>query len=79
MATKAIIPRGAWPALLRAEYAAAYVGEATVDSFLRQVGRLWPKPWREHGTGKGKYRVWRKSDLDKIIDPDVIDPDTEAW
>lgn len=79
MAKKATIPSGCWPALLRDEYAAAYVGEATVDSFMRQVGRLWPKPWREHGTGKGKYRVWRKSDLDRIIDPHAESTDLEAW
>lgn len=33
----------------------------------------------ELGRGKGTYRVWRKSDFDRIIDPEVPDPDLEAW
>ena len=79
MAKKAVIPSGAWPALLRAEHAAAYVGETSVEAFLARVGKEWPMPWRDHGTGKGKYRVWRKSDLDRIIDPELLGGDPEAW
>lgn len=79
MTKKAVIPTGCWPALLRDEYAAAYVGETSVESFLTRVGKDWPQPWMERGTGKGKYRVWRKSDLDRLIDPDTPNPDMEAW
>lgn len=68
MTRKSIIPDGAWPALLRAEYAAAYVGENSVEAFQAQVGKDWPLPWRERGSGKGLYRVWRKVDLDSVID-----------
>jgi hypothetical protein len=79
MTKPSVIPAGSWPALLRDEYAAAYVGEKTVETFLLRVGKDWPKPWRERGTGKGKYRVWRKIDLDRIINPNFADPDLEAW
>jgi hypothetical protein len=76
---KAVIPTGASPALMRAEFAAAYVGETTVEAFLGRVGDDWPMPWRERGTGKGKYRVWRKSDLDRLIDPDLMGGDPAGW
>lgn len=61
------IPDGSWPALLRLEYAAAYVGEVSTNSFLSRVGKLWPKPWQDIGNKRGRYRVWRKSDLDSVI------------
>ncbi|RWX74435.1 hypothetical protein EPK99_24950 [Neorhizobium lilium] len=77
MARKTVIPTGAWPALLRDEYAAAYVGESSVEAFLKRVGKEWPLPWREYGSGKGKYRVWRKSDFDRLIDPDLWGDDTQ--
>ncbi len=78
MAKKAVIPAGAWPALLREEYAAAYVGETSVESFLARVGIDWPHPWRVRGSGKGRYRVWRKSDFDRLIDPELLGGDPEA-
>lgn len=54
---------------MRDEIAAGYAGERTVDGFLARVGTVWPKPFIETGSGKGKYRVWRKIDLDRVIDP----------
>ena len=74
---KPIIPAGSWPALLREEYAAAYVGESSVQTFLARVGKMWPAPFIEQGTGKGKYRVWRKRDFDEIIDPESSEGDPE--
>jgi len=80
MTRKSIIPNGAWPALMRAEYAAAYVGESSVEAFVARVGKDWPLPWRERGSGKGLYRVWRKVDLDRVIDPSQVKPDDmEIW
>lgn len=79
MAKPSVIPAGSWPALMRDEIAAAYVGEKTVETFLSRVGRDWPQPWRELGRGKGRYRVWRKSDFDRIIDPDAANSDAEIW
>ena len=72
MGRRSDIPIGCWPTLLRHEYAAGYVGERTVDGFLSRVGDIWPEPYMELGSGKGKYRVWRKVDLDRVIDPDGL-------
>ena len=70
MAKEAFIPTGCWPAVLRDELAAASAGEKTVDAFISRVGTVWPRPFIETGTGKGKFRAWRKSDLDRAIDPE---------
>ena len=55
---------GAWPRLMRARTAAAYVDERSVDAFRRAVGTLWPKPLRIAGKGER----WLKEDLDAAID-----------
>lgn len=73
------IPSGCWPAVLRDEHAAAYAGEKTVDAFLSRVGTIWPQPFIETGTGKGKFRARRKIDLDKAIGGNVESVDLEAW
>lgn len=55
---------GAWPRLMRAVTAAAYVDERSVDAFRRAVGTLWPMPIRVVGKGER----WLKEDLDAAID-----------
>ena len=75
MAKEAVIPTGCWPAVLRDEIAAAYAGEKTVDAFISRVGTVWPRPFIETGSGKGKFRAWRKSDLDRAIDPEAAGGD----
>jgi len=70
MTKKPEIPLGCWPAVLRDEHAAAYVDEKSVETFLSRVGTVWPKPFYDIGTGKGKFRAWRKIDLDRIISPE---------
>jgi hypothetical protein len=55
---------GAWPRLMRALTAAAYVDERSVDAFRRSVGRLWPRPLKLAGKGER----WLKEDLDAAID-----------
>jgi hypothetical protein len=55
---------GAWPRLMRAATAAAYVDEQSVDAFRRAVGTLWPLPIRLVGKGER----WLKEDLDAAID-----------
>ena len=55
---------GAWPRLMRAATAAAYVDERSVDAFRRAVGTLWPAPLRLLGKGER----WLKEDLDAAID-----------
>jgi hypothetical protein len=53
-----------WPRLMRAETAAAYVDERSVDAFRRAVGTLWPGPPRIRGKGER----WLKEDLDAAIE-----------
>lgn len=72
MTRRAEIPLGCWPAVLRDEHAAAYCGEETVERFLSRVGTVWPKPFIETGNGKGKFRAWRKVDLDRVIAPGSV-------
>lgn len=56
---------GQWPRLMRAETAAAYVDEPSVEAFLRKVGTKYPRHW----TGKGERRKWHIQDLDAATDP----------
>ena len=60
----AVTPLDAWPRLMRAAIAAAYVGEHSVDSFRRSVGKLWPAPHRISGKGER----WLRDELDQAID-----------
>lgn len=79
MAKEAVIPTGCWPAVLREELAAAYAGEKTVDAFVSRVGIIWPEPFINTGSGKGKFRAWRKSDLDRVINPSSAAGDLEVF
>ena len=56
--------RAAWPRLMRAATAAAYVDERSVDAFRRAIGKLWPEPL--HVPGKGER--WLKDELDEAIE-----------
>lgn len=67
MARPAVIPAGCWPARMPPEIAAGYVGERTADAFLRQVGKEYPSPVVDTGTGKGRKRLWLKEDLDRHL------------
>jgi hypothetical protein len=49
---------------MRAEYAAAYVDEKSVDTFRRAVGTLYPRPIKVPGKGER----WLKEALDQAID-----------
>jgi hypothetical protein len=55
------------------------VDEKTVEAFLSRVGTIWPKPFIETGTGKGKFRAWRKIDLDRAIGANAESANLEAW
>jgi len=79
MTKHAEIPAGCWPAVLRDEFAAAYAGEKTVEAFVSRVGIIWPRPFIDTGTGKGKFRAWRKIDLDRVIQPEAAGGDPEAY
>jgi hypothetical protein len=54
---------------MNAAYAAGYCGEATVEAFLKRVGKEYPLP----RVRDGRRLLWLRDDLDKAIAPDVID------
>ena len=54
-------PGETWPILMRASTAAAYLDEASVESFRRRVGSLYPLPQKIRGRGE----LWLRDDLDK--------------
>lgn len=54
---------GSWPRLMRAETAAAYCDEQSVEAFQKRVGSVYPRPLNVSGRG----RVWLKEHLDTAI------------
>ena len=57
-------PPGAWPLEMRAETAAAYCDEPSVEAFLSKVKLgLYPKPCRRQGT----LPKWHRTKLDQAI------------
>lgn len=81
MTRRAFIPSGCWPARMPPEIAAGYVGERSTDAFLRLVGKEYPRPSVDTGSGKGRRRLWLKMDLDRHLglaaDNDVDPPEVE--
>jgi hypothetical protein len=71
MPRPAIIPAGSWPRRMSAEFAAAYCGEATVESFLKRVGSEYPRP----RVKEGRRQLWLRDDLDRAIAPDIVPGD----
>jgi hypothetical protein len=65
MPRPAIIPAGSWPRRMRAELAAGYCGEPTVEAFLKRVGNEYPQPRMT----QGRRRLWLRDDLDQAILP----------
>ena len=62
--TEPISSPGSWPRLMRADKAAAYVDERSVETFRRAVGTLYPTPIKVSGKGDR----WLKEALDVAID-----------
>ena len=57
-------PSGAWPLEMRAETAAAYCDEPSVDAFLAKVNKgVYPPPARVQGT----LPKWHRDKLDRDI------------
>ena len=54
----------AWPRLMCAKTAAAYVDEKSVEAFRRGIPKLYPKPLKISGKGER----WLKEALDEAID-----------
>jgi len=53
-----------WPALMNAATAAQYLGERSKRTFLRRVGKVYP---RRATRIVGRGDVWRKTDLDDCL------------
>ena len=62
--TRTVAVAEAWPRLMRAETAARYVDEVSVEAFRRGVGTLYPAPLRVSGKGDR----WLRDDLDAAIE-----------
>lgn len=60
--TRAVHNPGQWPRFMRAETAAAYVDEVSVEAFLRKVPSVYPAPMAKR---RGMRRKWDKKDLDR--------------
>lgn len=57
-------PTGAWPNEMRAETAAAYCDEPSVEAFLSKVKQgVYPSPCRQHGI----LPKWHRFRLDEAI------------
>ena len=57
-------PGGTWPTEMRAETAAAYCDEPSVEAFLSKVKRgAYPNPCRQ----RGMLPKWHRSKLDEAI------------
>ena len=64
MMPPAAIPSGSWPLEMRAQKAAAYCDEPSVDAFLAKVQRgVYPAPTRESGC----LPKWHRRKLDRDI------------
>ena len=62
--TRKVASPEAWPRLMRAETAARYVDEVSVEAFRRAVGSVYPEPIRVSGKGDR----WVRDSLDEVID-----------
>ena len=62
--TRTLAVAEAWPRLMRAETAARYVDEVSVEAFRRAVGSLYPDPICVSGKGDR----WVRDSLDEAID-----------
>jgi hypothetical protein len=72
-------PIGTWPAVMRADMAAAYLDYRDTGELARAVGRgEAPPPVSYHGVGRAREPVWSKAIIDnvtasgKAVDPDGL-------
>ena len=64
-------PIGTWPALMRADMAAAYLDYRDTREFTRAVMRgEAPAPTGYHGIGRAREPVWSKASIDNFAAPD---------
>jgi hypothetical protein len=65
------IPVGSWPRRMTADLAAGYVGEKSVEGFLKRVGKDYPQP----RVCEGRRQLWLRDDLDQAILPSAYPVD----
>lgn len=65
------IPNGSWPRRMAADLAAGYVGELTIEGFLRRIGKDYPQP----RVCEGRRKLWLRDDLDRAIEPTAYPAD----
>lgn len=70
-------PVGVWPALMRADMAAAYLDYRDTAQLARAVVRgEAPPPTGYHGIGRAREPVWSKAAIDDFTAPTkAMDPD----
>ena len=70
-------PIGIWPALMRADMAAAYLDYRDTGELARAVARgEAPPPIGYHGIGRAREPVWSKAVIDDFTAPArAMDPD----
>jgi hypothetical protein len=63
-------PIGTWPALMRADMAAAYLDYRDTGELARGVHRgEAPRPTGYHGSGRARQPVWSKLAIDDFTTP----------
>jgi hypothetical protein len=68
-------PTGAWPAIMRADMAAAYLDYRDTNELARGVKRgEAPPPIGHHGVGRTREPIWSKATIDNFIEPDSDGP-----
>ena len=70
-ARRPTIPQGSWPRRMAADLAAGYVGESTIEGFLRRVGKDYPPP----RVCEGRRQLWLRDDPDRAIEPTAYPAD----
>jgi hypothetical protein len=68
------IPVGSWPRRMPADLAAGYVGENTIEAFLKRVGKEYPQP----RVKEGRRQLWLIDDLDQALSPTEYPADAAA-
>lgn len=68
-------PTGAWPTVMRADMAAAYLDYRDTGELARGVSRgEAPPPIGYHGIGRAKEPIWSKAAIDNFLEPDSDSP-----
>lgn len=68
-------PAGAWPAVMRADFLAAYLDYRDTGELARGVSRGEAVPRiGYHGIGRTREPIWLKVAIDNFLEPDSDSP-----